>query len=692
MKSWLTIPAADTCEFSALPIEIRQEITHWQLELRIVDKAKPRVRAMEAAARSMNVSYGSVRDTYYELRKRKDWRFLINLSKAKITSASVPVEILEEFRRRCEMNQRNSKAVHREMIRQWKSGRLTHSPTGSALPWPKSLNGGRHPNGCSYDNLMRLCREKYRGFDLLAMREGLGRALSVHGHQVLTTRVGLWVGSHYLFDDLLRDMKTIWIARQQMVRIQELGVLDLYSAHRFMVHRRPKFEEELENGKMKKNSVKESEMRFLVANTFRNIGYSPRGTVCVVEGGTAAIRKALAEFLHQHSGGLITVRGPGASGKEQVIAGYRGRGGGNPRHKAHLESLHNLLHNEAGSMLAATGHDRNPPEWLFGVEAITQGVCKALATLPAKRAGLLMTGMGEYWQTLDALSYFDQIVASRTDHDIEGWIKCGHVLTEYRMDPERDSWIPQVELAAMTPAQRGMLIAAAKADSRYVQARKMAPREVFAEGMDQLIKFPDHVIALMFCDDALGEDLRVSKSLNSKRKFSIEDKYSDPEPMIFFGEIKTPSGEMVQLSETESYGVVLNPWDPTALWVYDRKGGFLGTSARQNRVNPLDEAGMKHALGERSHANSLLLIPLRERHANAAAELLQLQEHNAAVMAGHAITDQEKAHDRDLKAIAGELSHEEIAAAIGGQEYDHPGQEQFSHEEISNLFSSCPED
>ena len=659
MKHALTIPSHQSPEFAALPKSVREEVTLWLHELGRVFCAKNKTKAMDAAAKAMGVSYESVRGKYYALRAAGSWKALVNGSKARKGTESVPIAILEEFRVRCEKNQRKSEPAWRWMIRDWKAnGSQVKNPGASMsdLPWPASINGGRWPDGCSYGNLMRLCRERFREFDLVALRDGMGKALAIHGHKVRTTRVGLWVGSHYLFDDVLRDVKMLLIAKNQIVRIQELGAFDLYSGDRFAVHRRPQFT--LADGR--KDSLKEYEMRFLLANVLRNIGYSPRGTEIPAELGTATIRPELREFILRHSNEKITVRLSGITGKEQAIAGYWGRGGGNPRTKAALESHHNLIHNEAGHLPAATGHDRKPPEWLAGVEAVTLGVCKALATLPQNRAGLLMAPMLEYWQGLGLLAEIDQIIALRTDHDLEGWARCGHTCVEYRRDPRSEDWLSQRDLLALPGFERDLLVAASESNKDYRRARNLSPREVLSAGMGELIRFPDHVIALMFCDEQLGEDLRVTKQLNEEGKFSVENKFADPEPMEFKGELMTPTGDGLRLSEGVNYGVVLNPWDAQALWVYDPRGGFLGTAARINRVSPIDERAVEKALGEWQHQKSLLLKPLGERHVNAAIEIAQIQANNALVTGGAPVSAGEISEARQsakrIKAQTGDLA------------------------------------
>ncbi len=632
----LAIPDHEVAEFAGLPLDVKMEIKSWLRELAVVERAANKQQAFERAARALQTSWQTVRRKFYAMRNSGDWRSLINGAKVPDEAARVPAAIVEEYARRCDGNQRKSRPAHRALIREWQRGELAH------LPWPELGERGL-PRGCSYDNLMRRLRASgRRSFELSAMRDGLGAALGEFGPKVLTTRVGLWVGSHYIPDDVKRDIQVLML-RGQEACIQELGVLDLYSGDRFAVHRRPQFERP--DGT--KDSLKEREMRFLFAHIFRNIGYSPRGTEIPAEKGTAAVRAALARFFHEHSGGKITVREPGIIGRTQAIAGYWGRGGGNPRHKARLEAHHNLLHNEAAHLPAPTGHDRNPPEWLHGIRAITGDVIKALVNGDAKRAQLMIAPMLEYWQACALLREIDDLIAWRTDHELEGWIECGHTLVEWRRDVLGDEWLSAEQFLALPEAHQHQLTAAATMMPSLRRARKLAPREVFGAGMRELVTLPDAVIALMFCDRNLGDDLRRPKQLTADGVIELQDADIAPEPMIFEGTLIAPDGGSYRLAEGTKYGVVASHFDTAALWVYGPRGEFLGTAARRYRSSPLDAPGIQRQLGQRAHEITTLLTPLRDRHAGAAAEIEAIAEHNAAVIAGD--TPAERAARKERK-------------------------------------------
>lgn len=657
----LSIPNNDAAEFSGLKDEVRADI---QRKMRaigpLLDVKKGGIgKAIAAAAAQLGLSTQQTRRYYDAYRQSgsdrfsRDWRAFKNKAKSPDTCEKLPEEFVAFVLMLCEKNQRKCAPAFRQIKRFVQKRSLTVDGITYTVPpgyeaWPE-INGTGLPHGWGERNLYRLLESQEKKAQLTAMRQGLGSAIALHIPKILTTRFGLWVGSHISFDDVLRDVELLSIGKNQIVRPQELGAMDFFSADRFLVQRRPQYKD---GDRM--DNVKECEMRCLVASWLRNIGYSIRGSILLVELGTATIRAALEEFLYEHSDGLITLRRAGITGKEQALKGYFGRGGGNPHHKGLQESHHNLLHNESGNLPAPTGHDRNPPEWLFGLQAVTQGVCKDLAKLSPERAELLASPHLEYWQGLDLLKYIDHLIAYRTDHRIEGWEKCGHTAVEYRLDPEVDEWLSLNQFLALPKSQQSLVAAAASADARYRRPRKLAPREVFRKGASELIRFPDHVIALMFADDRLGLDMRQKKSLTPEGEFEISDQLAGPDRMYFHGDVVTPQGEIVslrQLDERGAFGVVLNPWDAAQLWVYDKNGGFLGTAARKERLSRLEEHSheMTRALGRREHQIATMVTPLRDRHANAAIELRAINRNNDRVRNGEAVTREEKQSARNVR-------------------------------------------
>lgn len=633
------LPEKDKPEFAALVADCKAEVL---IRLRVFERLlplrNPQIgRTIAAEAPFLGMEAKGLRKLWDKFRHSGcNWRVAINRRSypAQEDSGSVPPEVISLWRKLCERNQRaqGNKAAHRELMRIWARG----EPLPNGAEWPETIYTaeGPVPRGCSYRNLTR---KRPEDGQLLAARLGLGAALSSHGPHVLTTRVGLWVGSHYMIDDVKRDVEFMLLGHGgQIVNPQELGVLDLFSADRFAVHRRPIY---VDAKTGRKDHVKEREMRFLAASVFRNTGYSRKGTQIVAELGTAAIRDRLKKWLHAHSHGAITVREPGLMGKEQAIAGYWGSGGGNPRHKAALESHHNLLHNEAGNLPAQTGNNRQPPEWLHGLGAMTEQVLKWMRELPPERAALLQAFHLSWWPGCALLDEIDHRIAWRTDHALEGWSQ--NVVVEYlALDPcdfrDTGRWVTQQELFALPEPEAKAIVKAAAASPALRRCRQLAPREVFARGAAELVRIPDVDWALYFCDRELGDDLRLQrpKRLTADGKFELSDVNATPEPVYFQREVVTPEGGTLRLAERQDFTVAFNPFDQSSLWVYDVAGRFLGTAPRIERASPLDVRAIEGALGRAAHEKAAMVGPVAERHLETTERIRAMQEENRRIAEG----------------------------------------------------------
>ena len=139
---------------------------------------------------------------------------------------------------------------------------------------------------------------------------------------------------HFLFDDVWLDLQVL--SGRDKGQPLQLGVLEYLTGKRVAWGQKIRRRDE-ETGKM--IHLNKRDMRSILALWGATIGYSPRGTTLVVENGTAAIDKEMEELLYHASGGLIKVDRSGIGGVRQTLKqGHGGRGVGNPRHKAPLES------------------------------------------------------------------------------------------------------------------------------------------------------------------------------------------------------------------------------------------------------------------------------------------------------------------------------------------------------------------
>lgn len=679
------IPTFDAAGFARLPEPVRKEVRLWLRVLAPVFKAGKgkRVETITRAAAIAGVSFQLARKKFYDLRETGDWRTLINKSKVRQPAGRLPGEIIEKYREFCERNNRNNRAAWRAMMREWRAGHL------SELPWPKIDPATDMPSGCSYDNLNRNGSSK---FELVAARRGRSAAAD-HRPLVFRTRANLRVGQFYLFDDIWHDHKVHVGDQSKARRPLEFHALDLFSGCKMAWGIKAQMEN-LETGRME--HLKEREMRFLVAGILSGMtsiglqgGYDPEGCTLVVEHGTASISDEMEGMLSDLSGGAISVKRGGISGASAFAGQYAGRGKGNFRMKAALESLGNLIHNEMAYLVGQTGSNErlNGPEEMAGREKVHDALCRALLALPKEQAEILrmpFLELGVFRQVAAAIYHR---INTRNDHELEGWLEAGLVAHEFRLDHDQP-WLSMDRLLAMPLDKQAAMSALIDSGTYLSRVRRKAPLEVYASGVKRLARFAPHQVAMVLGKD-LGVERRVHRGL-----IEFEDRETGPGIYRFSAMLDNQP-----LRDGERFLTVLNPMDDQRLHLFDAQGRWLGQCERWISIGHEDVEALQRQCGRAAKIESALLYPVARRGAELTRRRIEDARHNASVLGGRPVTPKEIERAQDLSAIARELSHEEIAAAIGSEPDErnqgggegHSGPE-FSHEEISNLFSSSPEE
>ena len=636
-----SIPKSDAAEFAALPSACKAEIFRWMRGMERLNAGERIGVALVQLGAAMGLSAKRTRALYDAFRHTGDWRVFINRAKYQPVAKKLPAAFEEHCIKLREQNQRDKgAAAHRALIRAWQAcqpipGYERPADWPDYRPFPPATVTGL-PAGWSLTNFQRIKSSK---IERTAIQQGLGYAIAKHAPKVYTTRKNLWVGSHYMFDDVKHDLFTYVLNANQVARVWEFGCLDVFSASRFAWGSRPS----VERADGKYDGLKGEDMRLLVASVFYNTGYSPHGTVCMTEHGTAAMPDDLVRLLSDFSGGLITMSGSGMTGKEQALSGmWCGRGGGNPRHKSPLEAFHNLMHNETAALLGQTGLsvDRRP-EHLHGLLDYADDICKAMLQLPPQQAAKLMLPMLEYHsEFLPIRDDLYRLINGRIDHDLEGWVEAGNLIAEYRANPDSEAWVPQHDFLKLPPAARMALSLAAQQDRRCRRARYLSPAEVYSVGARNLIRIPPYVCAQILGDRYAAE----RKVINGYIEF--EDKLISPIELRYESLVTLPDGGERNLTDRETYKTIVNPFDPEQLFVHNAKGGYIGLARRDHRVDRADEHAIHVAQGRVGHRIASQLAGVRERHADTVERITVMQEHNRRVIAGLPTTPEELAADR----------------------------------------------
>lgn len=650
----LALTTTDRLTLERMDPDAKRDFDYWRPLIEPVLRAPHHIhRKLHQIAAETGQPYATVRKRYYRARKHGllalvDRRLCSALWKRKRAKTTCPITccpgLIQLWKRLCEENKRKSRPEYDRLVKMWR----TRHPDIAAIPeyrdfpgWPKL------PEGWSYKNLMK---HGPSDFELLAARTGRFAA-AAERPTVLTTRKGLYVGSHYLLDDKWHDFFVNTFAEKQHGRPLEVYSFDLFSARKldFTIRVRTKDQEGNYQG------IGEIMTRYTLAATLYGRGYSPRGTVLVAEHGTAAISGKIADALRDLSGGLLTLSESGMTGDPAFVGQYPGLVKGNPRHKAALESNNNLEHNHFGALPGQTGNSvANRPEELHGRLHHNAMLLAAYAELSPERAALLEFPLLELNQFLDVAQEVYARIAHTRVHELEGWIESGNILQAFEFGGKL---ITELDLTAEQKAALPQLLQTGLLNARPV---RMTRQEVWDRGRRDLVRLPGWGVVAILGDD-LAREARVVDNM-----FTIRDADIGPGNFYFEPFIVTPEGRTEQLRDQEAYDVFINPLAPETLFVRDAKKRYLGEARQIVVPSHGDEEGIRRAMGAAVKRESQLLAPLAARHARTTREKLRLHEANAAAAEDPqtvAPTGPEKRRQRDVNAQLAELARAREAGA-----------------------------
>ncbi len=513
---------------------------------------------------------------------------------------------------------RSAKAAIDELYEEWGAGQLIPGYEGCNYKPNMPL-----PAGWSYENLMRLIPTKTT---LTIARQGM-LAAAASLPQVFSTRVGCWPCSHVMFDDVWLDVLATGYnaaGRPQVNRPLQLGCLDLYTACRLCWYTKLRVNDAEDGHSLQLTS---DEMLGLLCWFLYTVGYSCRGTVLVVENGTAAISREVEDMLYRISDGLIRVDRSGMIGEQQA-GPFKGVRKGNPRHKASLEAWHNPLHNRMSGMLSHTGHDRREPEQLAAILNESLKMLKAGEKLPPERQELLMAYVPSLHEVIGKVEQVAGALNNRTDHALEGWRECGFTTVEFSLNGADGTFMPLLEVPA---AVREMVPAMAAANPRLLRERNMSPQEAWnaatADPANRLIRFTAaECVALLgtankFKLRAVGGAFRMDSRKRHHRQ------------LLFSTRITTNSGHALELRDDQEYYGIFNPMGEQ-LFVLDERECILGVAPVIDRVSHVDEAAKLRAFGEVQARRLAELERTRNLMAAENAEIEIKRDFNAHVIVG----------------------------------------------------------
>jgi len=652
------IPESDRSDFHALAAEVQRDVLARLEAMRTISAARSvrdgAIRVSQSMGGIRGWSPARLRSQWSEFSVAGTWRALLNCAKAgpahyrsaghveDLPAASNPAfrEFVKAEIERC---QRNGGQAYRSLLSRW--ARWNAGESKAAIPGysicPPPAAHGLHPVGWGRDNIMRMSPDRA---DLTRARQGQ-RAASHFRPAVLTTRFGVSVGEYLQFDDVEFDLRVNFPGQPQAMRPRGFFALDVLSACDVGMFWKPTLWDEEAS---KKKTLTERDFLWFVIHTMMNCGYRSDhlGTQLIWEHGTATVRdRSFLSTLEQVTGGRVRRAVSGIMGVEQMAGMFEGTGRGNFRFKSHRESLFGLLHNYFQQLPGQVGLSRDrSPEQLVGLERYNKQILALVPTLSPDRAPDLRFPVLSWDQFNEAaLRLLDQI-STRTDHEMEGWERCGFVQTFWRI-ADNQQWISEDEFAAYTEVQRAAITTLVSSEpSRFRQLRKMSPRQVFDRSRHELTRIRHDQLPVLLSHRAeeLGREVTVRRGM-----ITIDSEEFGPDP-IHFQALDARRGSGHRLAEGSKFLAFLNPIAPTHLVACDSAMKISAICQFWDRPsrNNLDAVGAMMGR-QRKHENAAHRDQ-DARHSGFAAEHARMLKHNEDVAAGLPTTPEDRARARDL--------------------------------------------
>jgi hypothetical protein len=698
-------PDYTTPEWEMLSLEIRTEVRSW-LHQFSNHPGRDVTRWLKGVARDMGVSYPSARRKYDALRNSGgDWTLLIDKRKLTcnvhlIDGTSCPafraylVALVGTYKR-------NNAAAFRQLKQRWISRQEIIPGYESWANWPAI------PTGWHKRNLSRIVADETNAARLRSIRVGTSSKTNIFLPHVYTTRVGLWPGAVIQLDDVWHDNYVTLGAKREVVRVLELGALDLFSAHRFQWGAKPR--RRRDNGTWETLAGKD--MRLFTAGMFHRHGYAPQGTMLMSEHNTAKVSEDIARILYDATHGMIRVDYQPIEGKQAALNGFwSGTEGGNFRAKACLESTHNLIHNDLGHLLGQTGSHSSGIQGPVTTDRIVAYVNRIVADVLKKfpeRINLLRLPLLDFHTQFIPflMDYYEFGLARRTDHDLADWEALGHVVTEYTTAPGSNSWISESQFLDLDPDSQIIIGSNARRDpAKWSQRRKLSPLEVWNRRPDF------HYLTPSTLCDIIGQDMaREATAFKGFVEFS--DQEISPDVLIYKSRFCSGPRCGNEIPHGEKVLLFANPFDDATAMVLDAKGTYQGELAKYKKVIPVDTQAfgsrasfeerpeirseeLKRAAGEKHARIADILEPDRLNYREEVTAAQDLRSHNRAVIQGKPITPDEihAARSESGKQAARTAAANRLQAHGEARDWDAPTEDTpYLADTYEDPFSDLPE-
>lgn len=609
-----------------------------------------KAKISQAAAKALGVSIPTV-SRYVRGFKESGWKALRDERGKTVTAAPEAFRMfVRQMHLQCQ-RQTSGREVHRQIVERWEKWRRTGDAKfaipGYETPPPAGPKG--YPAGWSEDTILRFRPDDYA---LAIARQGSKRAANFLP-SVLKTRVGTRFGQILCFDDSDIDIKIAPRGTsQRALRPQSFVCLDLLSGViMHYVHRMRWWDTEKEQYR----TLTQQDFTWFVVSYLQKHGYrrDAQGTTFVFEHGTATgfNNRNLATFGGYHnfdealaavSYGCIKIERSGLFNQPAFARLFFGpQSSGNPNHKAQIESIFNLVRNRMASLPGAVGRNRDEkPAEQYGVDHYTGQMLKLYDSLGERHRKLIRFPMltAEEFGEVAAAVY--SAINARTDHNLEGWEKCGHVAPQFRFAPDdRAPWMSREEVAALPDDVRAMLLAKAETPG-HVRPWQLSPADVAASCANELTKLPDCMIPLL-----IPMQWARPATVKSDRTISIKDQLLGPEAFSYVCRFEDADGARL-LSPGMKLLCYLNPYSPERLVICKEDGAYIGTLNQQTRAGWLDQDAILDQLKQRAEMKADMDTAVRPHLEGLMADREEMKRTNQRLKEGKAVLPEEIAEAR----------------------------------------------
>lgn len=632
------VPFKDHEEFGKLTPDQKARVS-FLLQLFIEMKSSPEgLVACSDRLGEMHIGEGfsgsNLRTLYYKF-KNRGWRALAKIYKG---PEKLAVEFVEEVRRLTDNNARSSRAVMTELKDKWARGEAIagygtwqeyHKTRWPERDCPERYPFGFLPEGWSESNL-------YTKRSSIAQRKmkthGLAAAQRYLPHVVRDTS-GLRPLELITIDDFELDfiVRAFNPVRQRWEMCHAAGLLaiDVATRRKLAVAVVPRFklsrkeranydartaahaepaEGEAETGEEKKHriSITRADVQSLLHVVFSNHGKpADYGCTILCENASAAITDDFELALELLLG--VQVARTGLIDQKTLTNGFL-QGGGKPWQKGWIESLFNLIWNTAAALPGQKGSSYQLRPADLAAKLLYAEKLLKLDGLTPEVAEQLRVPFFTIDQALEALDVIFARIENRTDHKCQGFRQ----LFDYQL-PDTAGLVPESALLTLSQEQVLACTPVARFESPVERWNNLRPSCRFE-------KVADYVLACL---------------LLTPRKFTLRNLRltTAKDGGLTFADADSPVMKLPDGTELLGY---YDSSRPDRLFVTDIKGRYIGTVRRRGAIDIRNHAAISAETGEVMRMiRSLVINPLRERHAAEDQQLLADRTHNDALLREH---------------------------------------------------------